>query len=183
MSASVSGKHTTVRMFAPPAGYGHQSQLVRVDRVRQTYDGTYVCPAGRVRPSNSTGPRGPGPARRLGPTASFVQRLSPAGAVSHPCWVTCFPMAPAHLMIVMVFHVIPLGVTMGTHSSLNRGAVRAAGPGGGFGAAGPRRDTVSRCDTDSPHVGWVDGEAVQPSTTVTHMRGRRYLRRRRIEAD
>ena len=37
------------------------------------------------------------------------------------CAVSCFPRAPAHLMIVMVFHVISLGVTMGTHSSLIRG--------------------------------------------------------------
>ena len=75
-----------------------------------------------------TGPRGPGP---RGPTASFVHRLSPQwGSYTRLCRQTCFPMAQAHLYPRHWYSPVRdlLGVTMGTHSSLNRGAVRAAGP-------------------------------------------------------
>ena len=73
------------RRWAPPAGNGHLTKLVRLDLL------PHLCIA------------------------------SPhTGAVTHGlCRQACFPRAQARLF---------LGVTMGTHSSLIRGAVRPAGP-------------------------------------------------------
>ena len=90
------------------------------DGVRPTYDSTYVGPAGRERPSNSL---------------VRVDRVRSEQALDH-CLICASPLPLGGSFTRLWRHVLPhgsgppfsLGVTTGTHSSLNRGSVRHRRP-------------------------------------------------------
>ena len=73
--------------------------------------------AGRERPSYSLVRMDPVLHEGLDRLPHLCIASPPRGQFHTPLGVTCFPMAQAHLRIMMVFHVLFSGVTMGTHSS------------------------------------------------------------------